>query len=44
MPCGVVQDILLYGYGTWVLTYPMMKALEGSHIGFFQRHSVDASH
>ena len=32
----VVKAILRCGSETWVLTVPMMKLLEGAHIGFYR--------
>ena len=34
---AVVQDILLYGSNTWVLSVEMEKDVEGAYMGFFRQ-------
>ena len=34
---AVVQAVLLFGAGTWVLTETMLEKLEGVHVGFLRQ-------
>ena len=34
---ALVQEVLLFGAETWVLTSTMLKKLEGLHVGFLRK-------
>ena len=34
---GVVQEVLLFGAETWVLTAAMLQKIEGVHVGFLRQ-------